>query len=122
MNLLLTHRRISRIILRAGAVVFVATVLLTGCAGQMGCYNDSWIGPDKALHFAASSFIGAGVTVAARNNGISLNDAPVFGMSAVVLVGAGKETYDAGVKGTCWSVKDFTWDLLGGASGCMLVR
>ena len=48
----------------------VAAVLLlqAGCAGFRTC-GDSWLGPDKAKHFAAGFVLGAGGALAARDLG-----------------------------------------------------
>ncbi|NCD21351.1 MAG: hypothetical protein EOL90_00210 [Spartobacteria bacterium] len=75
----------------------VAAVLLlqAGCAGFRTC-NDSWLGPDKAKHFAAGFVIGAGGALAARD--LEPEEAAAFGWTAAMAAGFGKEAYDLRVK------------------------
>ncbi|MHB9029246.1 MAG: hypothetical protein ACYC9O_10785 [Candidatus Latescibacterota bacterium] len=94
--------------------------LFSGCA-TIYRGDDSWVGRDKLYHFAVSGAIGAGTTFAASRNGAKDAGAPVIGMTMIMGIGAGKECYDSKVKGTFWSMKDFVWDMAGGALGCWLV-
>lgn len=97
-----------------GAIGSCAT--LAGCASLRHA-DDPWWGEDKAKHFAVCGLAGAAAALAARNNGGSDGSAFWVGMGVSVGLGAGKETYDARVKGTYFSGKDFVWDLLGGLVG-----
>ncbi len=91
-------------------------VLIQGCA-PVFVKHDPWFGRDKLYHFVCTGAIGAGTTFAARSNGESRRAAPVYGISAALTVGAGKEWYDLKIKETYWSWKDFTWDIIGGTVG-----
>jgi putative lipoprotein len=104
----------------AGLFLVGMVALLSGCA-TVYRGDDPWLGRDKLYHFTVSGAIGAGTTLAASRNGATGSGAPVIGMTATLGIGAGKECYDAKVKGTFWSLKDFVWDMAGGALGCYLV-
>ena len=94
-------------------------IAFSGCSSYR--YDDRFFGPDKLYHFTASGVIGAGTTLASSKNGASNKDAPLIGISVAMSFGAGKECYDANIKGTYWSWKDMFWDLAGGAAGSYLV-
>lgn len=98
----------------------VAAVLLlqAGCAGFRTC-GDSWLGPDKAKHFAAGFVLGAGGSLAARDLGPE--EAAAFGWTTAMAAGFGKEAYDLRVKDTCWSWRDVFWDFLGASLGASAV-
>lgn len=98
----------------------VAAVLLlqAGCAGFRTC-SDSWLGPDKAKHFAAGFVLGAGGALAARDLGSE--EAAAVGWTTGIAAGVGKEAYDLRVKGTCWSWRDVFWDFLGASLGASAV-
>jgi putative lipoprotein len=80
---------------------------------------DSWLGPDKALHFAVSAGIagvGYGVTTAfARDRWKAF----AVGGGAALAAGALKEGYDATGHGDP-SWKDFGWDVIGAAVGLVM--
>ncbi len=101
-------------------------VLIAGVVCSSGCAtfylgDDAWTGQDKLYHFVAGGVIGAGTTHVLERNGMKKHHAPVYGITASVGVGGGKEWYDANVKGTYWSWKDMVWDMIGGATGSYLV-
>lgn len=80
---------------------------------------DDWFGPDKALHYGISVGLSAGGYAA----GLALFDSReprlALGFGLAVTAGAGKELYDlAGHGDPSW--RDFTWDLLGAATGALL--
>lgn len=78
--------------------------------------RDDWLGPDKALHFSVS----AGLAGAGYAGGALLFEAPearwLTGAGVALGAGVAKELYDAG-RGSFFSVKDLTWDVLGTATG-----
>lgn len=78
--------------------------------------RDDWFGRDKALHYSVS----AGLAGAGYAGGALLFEAPEarWFTGAGVALGAGvaKEIFDAG-RGSFFSVKDLTWDVLGTATG-----
>ncbi|MFL5354969.1 YfiM family protein [Archangium sp.] len=78
--------------------------------------RDDWFGPDKALHFSVSAGL-AGVGYA---GGALLFEAPearwLTGAGVALGAGVAKELYDAG-RGSFFSAKDLTWDVLGTATG-----
>ncbi len=101
--------------------VFVLIVLsFSGCSSFFRS-DDPWFGKDKAYHFVAGGVIGAGTTLALRNNGMRDDRAPIMGISASIAIGGGKEWYDANRKGTYWSWKDMVWDIAGGTAGSYIV-
>ncbi|HEX8441718.1 hypothetical protein [Archangium sp.] len=78
--------------------------------------RDDWWGQDKALHFSVS----AGLAGAGYAGGALLFDAPgarwLTGTGVALGAGIGKELYDAG-RGSFFSFKDLTWDVVGTATG-----
>jgi putative lipoprotein len=79
-------------------------------------FQDDWFGQDKALHFGVS----AGLAGAGYTGGALLFEAPearwLTGAGVALGAGIGKELYDAG-RGTFFSFKDLTWDVVGTATG-----
>jgi putative lipoprotein len=112
MNRILSFSRIPVFLILIAALF----ILIQGCA-PVFVKNDPWFGRDKLYHFVCTGAIGAGSTFAARSNGVCRSEAPVYGISAAVTIGAGKEWYDLKIKKTFWSWKDFTWDIIGGTAG-----
>ncbi|NLG35629.1 MAG: hypothetical protein GX548_09780 [Lentisphaerae bacterium] len=45
----------------------------------------------------------------------------LIGTGVAFGLGAGKETVDPCIRGTCFSGKDLVWDLLGGVVGSLVV-
>ena len=78
--------------------------------------RDAWFARDKALHYSVS----AGLAGAGYVGGALLFDAPearwLTGAGVALGAGVAKEVYDAG-RGSFFSWKDLTWDVLGTASG-----
>ncbi|MDP2984721.1 MAG: hypothetical protein Q8O92_15490 [Candidatus Latescibacter sp.] len=110
---------LSSVFLRIALLSILSVIILflsSGCA-PIFVKNDPWLGRDKLYHFVCTGAIGAGTTFAARSNGEPRSTAPVYGISAALTVGAGKEWYDLKIKNTFWSWKDFTWDIIGGTAG-----
>lgn len=94
--------------------------------GGGGCASfrhpgDSWWGEDKLQHFVVSGLAGAAGAVAAGQADGSDAQNFLIGTGVAFGLGAGKETYDARIKGTYFSGKDLVWDLLGGAVGSLVV-
>jgi putative lipoprotein len=81
--------------------------------------QDDWLGQDKLLHFSIS----AGLAGAGYTGGALLFEAPqarwLTGAGVALGVGLGKELYDAG-RGSIFSFKDLTWDVLGTGTGLAL--
>lgn len=78
--------------------------------------GDDWFGQDKALHYGLS----VGLAGAGYAGGALLFEAPearwLSGAGVALGAGVAKELYDAG-RGTYFSFKDLTWDVLGTATG-----
>jgi putative lipoprotein len=77
---------------------------------------DPWCAPDKALHFAASSFIaggGYGATALATDD---MAARAAVAASLAITAGLAKEAFDAAGFGTA-SPRDLVWDLVGTAFG-----
>ena len=96
----------------------VLTVLLGSSVTFAQADPDPWLAPDKALHFTLSATLaGAGYAGAAfltEDVGLRL----LAGGALAVTAGAAKELADlAGLGTPSW--KDFTWDLLGTATGLL---
>ncbi|HYO51223.1 hypothetical protein [Archangium sp.] len=81
--------------------------------------RDDWFGQDKALHYGIS----VGLAGAGYAGGALLFDAPearwLTGAGVALGAGVAKELYDAG-RGSFFSFKDLTWDVLGTATGLAL--
>jgi putative lipoprotein len=81
--------------------------------------NDRWFARDKALHFGVS----AGLAGAGYVGGALLFESPgarwLTGAGVALSAGVAKELYDAG-RGSFFSGKDLTWDVLGTATGLTL--
>ncbi|MET0403829.1 MAG: hypothetical protein ABW123_15570 [Cystobacter sp.] len=81
--------------------------------------RDAWFARDKALHFGVSAGL-AGVGYA---GGALLFEAPearwLTGAGVALGAGLSKEVYDA-ARGSFFSWKDLTWDVLGTATGLTL--
>ncbi|WP_200883802.1 YfiM family protein [Archangium violaceum] len=77
---------------------------------------DDWFGQDKALHYGVS----VGLAGAGYAGGALLFEAPearwLSGAGVALGAGVAKELYDAG-RGSFFSFKDLTWDVLGTATG-----
>jgi len=101
-------------------VIIVFALVAGGCA-TINRPDDKWFARDKALHFGASAIIAGGSTYAMIDNGRDENDSTVAGFGIALVFGIGKETYDAGVKKTYWSWKDFIWDIIGAGTGAFVV-
>jgi len=96
-------------------------VIAAGCAVQPGKAPppDNWFGKDKLAHFGVSAAMAAALTNYKKQHGSSDCEAARIGISVSLAVGAAKETYDKYIKRTYWSLKDFTWDVLGSSIGAM---
>ena len=94
-----------------GALLGVA-----GCA-TVPVEQDPWFGADKAKHFGISAGIAGVATLAGAHNGWEDGEIFVPAIGLTFAVGAGKEAYDARIKGTFWSWRDLTWGVLGGLAG-----
>jgi putative lipoprotein len=98
----------------------VVLALLLGPAAGARADPDPWFGRDKALHFSFSAGIaGGGYGVAAQVTQDS-NDARrwrlLTGAGLAIAAGGGKEILDRYDGGDA-SWRDFTWDLVGTATG-----
>ncbi len=77
---------------------------------------DPWLGPDKALHFAASASLSAGGYTLGAAAFDARYQALLLGGGLALGAGIGKETWDAmGHGDPSW--RDFAWDLIGTAAG-----
>lgn len=92
----------------------VCVVLLLATANSARA--DDWFGPDKALHFGISVGISAGSYGVASLFVDSRVGRLAIGGAVGIGAGAGKELYDLWGHGDP-SWRDFTWDLLGVATG-----
>lgn len=104
----------------AAVTLLAVACVLGGCAHPRA--DDRWLGRDKLAHVAVSGVVAAGSAEWALREGYSGAEARSRAMLTVVLVGAGKEAWDAGVKpGGFWSWQDMVWNLVGGLLGGLAV-
>jgi putative lipoprotein len=103
---------------RARALALLALLIasLVGPRAARSEPPDPWLGRDKALHFSASAVIAAG---GYGGSSLLTDDRRwrlVAGAGLAVAAGAGKEIADGyGYGDPSW--RDFTWDLIGAATG-----
>jgi len=96
-------------------LVWVFVVLL-GSGRVARADNDPWFGQDKALHFTLSAMIGGGGYAAAVPFTDDRRWRLAAGAGLAIAAGAGKEISDLYDGGDA-SWRDFTWDLIGTATG-----
>lgn len=104
---------------RAWSLVFAPWPLVFMAPRPAAAQSDPWLGQDKALHFSTCLMLaGDGYATAAV---VSKRDSHrlLAGFGFAVAVGAGKEVYDKAGGGDA-SMRDFTWDLVGGAAGAAI--
>ena len=80
-----------------------------------------WFGPDKLLHFTASALIQSVTHTALRSRGMTYANASWSAAGVTAAVGVGKELLDRH-RNADFSLRDLTWDAIGGASGAVLMR
>ena len=102
---------------RAAALALLGAVLCSTAGCGASVCKDTWLGPDRARHFAAGFAIGAAASTLAGHAGWAPASSAAVGLGAVAAAGAVKETVDLKVQDGCWSWKDLAWELLGGAVG-----
>lgn len=112
-------RRNRRPLLKRAPAVFVLLAGLSLTRGARATDPDPWLGKDKTLHFSASALI-AGGTYAATAPFFKARYPPLLiGAAFTLAVGGIKEGIDAtGAGDPSW--KDFTWDVIGAASGLLV--
>lgn len=104
---------------RASPIVLLTFAASCALAARARAQSDPWFGPDKALHFGASSVL-AGGGYAASTLWLELPwQRATLAAAFTLSVGAAKELYDATGRGDP-SLRDFTWDILGCAVGVAL--
>ncbi|MEI6739190.1 MAG: hypothetical protein WCK74_02670 [Gemmatimonadaceae bacterium] len=82
---------------------------------------DRWFAPDKAAHFMASATIHVAGYAALRTGHVPKAHATRTAAAAALLVGVGKELWDAtGAGDPSW--RDLAWDGLGVLAGVLLTR
>ncbi len=82
---------------------------------------DPWFGRDKAAHFAVSALIQSGTHAALRSRGVDYGRASWSAAGVTAAVGVGKEWWDL-THHRDFSVRDLTWDGIGGATAAVIVR
>ncbi|MFE8073179.1 hypothetical protein QQM79_19125 [Marinobacteraceae bacterium S3BR75-40.1] len=97
------------------------TLSLSGCAHQAPA-GDHWLGVDKLEHFTLSAATAASLNRAAERDHWAPCAGTLGSMTLTLSGGALKELYDLKIKGTYWSWRDMTADLLGAAAGALAVR
>ena len=94
----------------------VIAAQLFGAARAARADDDPWFGRDKALHFSLSAAIaGGGYAIAVPLTG-DRRWRVAAGAGLAIAAGAGKEISDRYDGGDA-SWRDFTWDLIGTATG-----
>ncbi|MBI1809635.1 MAG: hypothetical protein HYR75_07040 [Gemmatimonadetes bacterium] len=83
--------------------------------------RDPWFGRDKAAHFVVSALIQGSAHAALRWRGASYAQASWGAAGATAAAGIGKELWDRH-QHRDFSLRDLTWDGIGGATGAVVVR
>jgi putative lipoprotein len=83
--------------------------------------RDPWFGRDKLLHFTASALIQSASHAVLRANGRDYGAASREAAVVTVAAGVGKELWDRHRKRD-FSLRDLTWDGIGGATGAVVMR
>lgn len=100
------------------SILITARLLVAARAAQAD--EDPWFGPDKALHFTLSAAIAGGGYAIAVPLTQGVDDPRRWRLAAgaglAIAAGAGKEISDRYDGGDA-SWRDFTWDLIGTATG-----
>jgi putative lipoprotein len=105
----------------AGLIAVVAIAVLTGSAALVRAdERDPWFGRDKAYHFSASALIAAGGYGVTRSFTDDRPTCLAVGGALALTAGVGKELYDLSGRGDP-SLRDLTWDVLGTATGLLLI-
>jgi putative lipoprotein len=94
----------------------VITMQLLGAARVARADDDPWFGQDKVLHFTLSAAIAGGGYAAAVPFTDDRRWRLGVGAGLAIAAGAGKEISDRYDGGDA-SWRDFTWDLIGTATG-----
>ncbi|MCX5763690.1 MAG: hypothetical protein NTU67_03545 [Gemmatimonadetes bacterium] len=95
--------------------------LWSGPAPAPATPGDRWFGPDKLLHFTASALIQSVAHTALRSRGMTYANASWSAAGVTAVAGIGKELWDL-KRHDDFSLRDLTWDVVGGASGAVLMR
>ena len=83
--------------------------------------RDPWFGRDKAKHFAVSALIQSGTHSLLRWRGASYAQASWSAAGVTAAAGVGKELWDRH-RHRDFSLRDLTWDGVGGVTGAVIVR
>lgn len=83
--------------------------------------RDPWFGADKAAHFVVSALIQSGTHSVLRARGASYAQASWRAAGVTAAAGIGKELWDRH-QHRDFSLRDLTWDGIGGAAGAVFVR
>jgi putative lipoprotein len=83
--------------------------------------DDPWFGRDKLLHFTASALIQSGTHIVLRSMGDDYGRASRGAALITLTAGVGKELYDRHA-GRDFSLRDLTWDGIGGVTAAVAMR
>lgn len=98
-------------------VLVMLLSLFYGCATTPQTPQpDRWFGADKAKHFATSAALAAAFVDTSNNRDC---ENVIVSVSAVLVIGTGKEIYDKNIKRTYFSYKDMIWNFLGSSLGAL---
>jgi putative lipoprotein len=100
-------------------IAFTGIVLGVLLGSGPSLAQDSWLGPDKALHFAFSATIAGGGYAGAAFLSDDVGVRLLVGGGLSLSAGALKELIDLAGFGTP-SWRDFTWDVIGAATGLLV--
>ena len=106
--------------MRARNVALVIVLVLAAAStARPARADDDWLGRDKALHFAVAMGLASGAYGVSAIKLEPMWQRAAVGAGFALTLGAAKELYDLGGRGDP-SWKDFTWDVIGTASGLLI--
>ncbi len=84
-------------------------------------HRDAWFGIDKIKHFFMSAFIESVTYSALQAARVSHRAALGSAIGLTMAVGVGREIHDKRTPGNIFSVRDLTWDAVGGTAAAVLL-
>lgn len=100
---------------------FLVFSLWSGPSPVPASPGDRWFGPDKLLHFTTSALIQSVTHSVLRSRGVNYANASWSAAGVTAAAGVGKELWDL-KRHDDFSLRDLTWDGIGGATGAVLMR
>ncbi|MBA2688090.1 MAG: hypothetical protein H0U64_08310 [Gemmatimonadaceae bacterium] len=106
----------------AMAVTLLASAAPRPSTDSLGhARSDPWISPDKAKHFLIAGFVESASFAGLEATGVPRNRAFLGAFAVTGAVSVIREVHDGRTKNQ-FSVRDLTWDALGGIAAFLVLR